>query len=618
MRYADIVLPLAQPLYTFAVAEGVTLCEGMAVVVPFGRSKIYTGIVWRLHDRRPDFKTVKTVSRVLYGTPLLDERQRRFWEWVADYYMCTLGEVMRVALPSLMKPSGHGEEEFAADEFRPRREWFVALAGEALTADGLAAALERMGRRAPRQREALEELAALAPDGAEVARSRLAADRTALALLVKKGLLTCIEREVAPGPVTGGAQFRLPTLSAAQRKAAEEIRAVFADRATVLLRGVTGSGKTEIYMHFAAEVLARGGQVLLLVPEIALTAQLVDRLRQVFGERVIAYHSKLTDRKRTELYLRLRDSAGGELVIGARSAIFLPLRRLELVVVDEEHDPSYKQTDPAPRYQARDCAVLMTRLLGCRTLLGSATPSLESYLNAATGKYGSVVLAERYGPSRMPQILVSDTIRAVKRGERHAHFNKLLLDRMEETLGGGGQAMLFQNRRGFAPYVECRECGWTARCPDCNVTLTLPQGKRSYGLSLLRSYGACSGQVPPLPGDRTRADGLRDGKGRGGDRPRFPRGAGRPARPRQRYLRACFPADRRGLRPGRRRYSGGDADDYQRIRFRRRGAGRCAQRRQSAQQSRFPFGGACIPTADAGGRPRRSARKSRNGRDPDR
>jgi len=214
MRYADIVLPLAQPLYTFAVAEGVTLCEGMAVVVPFGRSKIYTGIVWRLHDRRPDFKTVKTVSRVLYGTPLLDERQRRFWEWVADYYMCTLGEVMRVALPSLMKPSGHGEEEFAADEFRPRREWFVALAGEALTADGLAAALERMGRRAPRQREALEELAALAPDGAEVARSRLAADRTALALLVKKGLLTCIEREVAPGPVTGGAQFRLPTLSA--------------------------------------------------------------------------------------------------------------------------------------------------------------------------------------------------------------------------------------------------------------------------------------------------------------------------------------------------------------------------------------------------------------------
>ena len=247
---------------------------------------------------------------MLYGTPLLDERQRRFWEWVADYYMCTLGEVMRVALPSLMKPSGHGEEEFAADEFRPRREWFVALAGEALTADGLAAALERMGRRAPRQREALEELAALAPDGAEVARSRLAADRTALALLVKKGLLTCIEREVASGPVTGGAQFRLPTLSAAQRKAAEEIRAVFADRATVLLRGVTGSGKTEIYMHFAAEVLARGGQVLLLVPEIALTAQLVDRLRQVFGERVIAYHSKLTDRKRTELYLRLRDSAG--------------------------------------------------------------------------------------------------------------------------------------------------------------------------------------------------------------------------------------------------------------------------------------------------------------------
>ena len=548
MRYADIVLPLAQPLYTFAVAEGVTLCEGMAVVVPFGRSKIYTGIVWRLHDRRPDFKTVKTVSRVLYGTPLLDERQRRFWEWVADYYMCTLGEVMRVALPSLMKPSGHGEEEFAADEFRPRREWFVALAGEALTADGLAAALERMGRRAPRQREALEELAALAPDGAEVARSRLAADRTALALLVKKGLLTCIEREVAPGPVTGGAQFRLPTLSAAQRKAAEEIRAVFADRATVLLRGVTGSGKTEIYMHFAAEVLARGGQVL-LVPEIALTAQLVDRLRQVFGERVIAYHSKLTDRKRTELYLRLRDSAGGELVIGARSAIFLPLRRLELVVVDEEHDPSYKQTDPAPRYQARDCAVLMTRLLGCRTLLGSATPSLESYLNAATGKYGSVVLAERYGPSRMPQILVSDTIRAVKRGERHAHFNKLLLDRMEETLGGGGQAMLFQNRRGFAPYVECRECGWTARCPDCNVTLTLHKGSG-------RMVCHYCGHTEPVPAKCpicrvTEPVPMGFGTERSRRRsPAFSPRRGSPGSTATALPRACFPADRRGLRPG--------------------------------------------------------------------
>lgn len=435
---------------------------------------------------------------------------------------------------------------------------------------------------------------------------------------MKKGLLTCIEREVAPGPVTGGAQFRLPTLSAAQRKAAEEIRAVFADRATVLLRGVTGSGKTEIYMHFAAEVLARGGQVLLLVPEIALTAQLVDRLRQVFGERVIAYHSKLTDRKRTELYLRLRDSAGGELVIGARSAIFLPLRRLELVVVDEEHDPSYKQTDPAPRYQARDCAVLMTRLLGCRTLLGSATPSLESYLNAATGKYGSVVLAERYGPSRMPQILVSDTIRAVKRGERHAHFNKLLLDRMEETLGGGGQAMLFQNRRGFAPYVECRECGWTARCPDCNVTLTLHKGSG-------RMVCHYCGHTEPVPAKCPHCRVTEP----------VPMGFG--TEKVEEEIARVFPEARvarldrdsvtseRAFRQIVEAFARGDDDILVGTQMITKGFDfggvelvGVLNADQSAQQSRFPLGGACVPTADAGGGPRRSARKSRNGRDPDR
>lgn len=476
MLYADIVLPLSQPLYTFAVAEGMALCEGQAVAVPFGRSKIYTGIVWRLHEQRPAFKTIKTIARTLYGAPLLDERQRHLWEWIADYYLCTLGEVMRVALPSLMKPSGSGEEEFAADEFHPRREWFIALAGEALSQEGLTAALERLGRRAPRQKEALEQITEAAPAGEETPRSALGIDRAALAALVNKGLVVCTEREIAPGEALRPARYHLPVLSSAQQTALKQVQTGFEEHSTVLLRGVTGSGKTEIYIHRIAQVLETGGQVLLLVPEIALTGQLVGRLERVFGDRVIAYHSKLTDRRRTETYLRLRSSAGGELVVGARSAIFLPLNRLGLIIVDEEHDASYKQSEPSPRYQARDCAVLMARLFGCRTLLGSATPSLESYTNAAAGKYGSVVLGERYGESQQPQILVSDTIRAVKRGERNTHFNKLLLDRMEESLAGGGQVMLFQNRRGFAPYIECRECGWTARCPNCNVTLTLHKG----------------------------------------------------------------------------------------------------------------------------------------------
>ena len=246
--------------------------------------------------------------------------------------------------------------------------------------------------------------------------------------------------------------------------------------ATVLLSGETGSGKTEIYIHLIAEVLADGGDVLMLVPEIALTTQLIERMERIFGSRVTPYHSKLTDRKRTETYLRLNGSSGGEFVVGVRSSLFLPLRHLRLIVVDEEHDASYKQADPAPRYGARDCAVVLARLCGGRAVLGSATPSLETWLNAESGKYGRAVLAERYGGAQPPQIVVSDTLRAVKRGERRIHFNKLLLDRMEETLARGGQVMLFQNRRGFAPYVECRECGWTARCPDCNVTLTLHKG----------------------------------------------------------------------------------------------------------------------------------------------
>lgn len=498
MLYADIILPLAQPAFTFAVPEGVRLEAGQAVAVPLGRSKIYTGIVWRVHDRRPDFKTLKSVSRTLYGAPLVDERMRALWEWIADYYMCSLGEVMRAALPSLMKPSGRSEAEFAGEEFRPRTERYASLAAELRDEARLHGIFERLARRAPRQYEALLEIASAggtpdpadgtdAPDAAapvfrgapfagEVPCRLLRAERPVLHALESKGFITCSERErTAAEPRS--AQFLLPELSAAQAAAAASVRRQFAaGMRTVLLHGATGSGKTEIYIHLIAEVLADGGDVLMLVPEIALTTQLIERMERIFGSRVTPYHSKLTDRKRTETYLRLNGSSGGEFVVGVRSSLFLPLRHLRLIVVDEEHDASYKQADPAPRYGARDCAVVLARLCGGRAVLGSATPSLETWLNAESGKYGRAVLAERYGGAQPPQIVVSDTLRAVKRGERRIHFNKLLLDRMEETLARGGQVMLFQNRRGFAPYVECRECGWTARCPDCNVTLTLHKG----------------------------------------------------------------------------------------------------------------------------------------------
>ena len=492
--YADIVLPLAQPAYTFAVPEGMHVAEGTAVAVQFGPRKFYTGVVWRVHDRRPPFRTIKSIQRVLYDAPLLSAQQKALWEWIAAYYMCSAGEVMRVALPSLMKPSGDTEEEFAEDEFRPRTECYVALARELHDEGRLHEVFEKLGRRAPKQYEALLEIASAGDETristGEVARRLLRTDYAVLHALERKGHIVCTERERTVE--RGGSAFRLPELTAPQREALGSLREQFAEKPAALLHGVTGSGKTEIYIHLIAETLARGGDVLLLVPEIALTAQLIGRMERIFGSRVTPYHSKLTNRRRTETYLRLNRSQGGEFVVGVRSSIFLPLRHLQLIIVDEEHDASYKQADPAPRYNARDCAVVMARLWGGRTLLGSATPSLETWLNAEGGKYGRTVLAERYGDARPPEIFVSDTIRAAKRGERHAHFNKLLLDKMEETLGRGEQVMLFQNRRGFSPYVECSQCGWTARCPHCNVTLTYHKG----GARLVCHY---CGYTVPVP-----------------------------------------------------------------------------------------------------------------------
>ncbi len=474
-RYADVVLPLAQPAYTFAVPEGMELAAGCAVEVQFGPRKFHTGIVWRVHERRPDFKRIKPVQRPLYDRPLLTAAQMKLWEWVASYYMCSLGEVMRAALPSLMKPSADSRERFADEEFRPRTECYLSLAPELRDEERLHEVFEKLERRAPKQYEALLELVSAGDGGGlpegEVPRRLLQSDRAVLHVLERKGFVRAAEHERTAE--RGEAVFRLPQLTPHQQAALDELRRQFADgKATALLHGVTSSGKTEIYIHLIAEVLARGGDVLLLVPEIALTAQLIERMERIFGSRVTPYHSRLTDRQRSETYLRLNRSEGGEFVVGVRSSIFLPLARLQLIIVDEEHDASYKQAEPAPRYHARDCAVMMARIFGGRTLLGSATPSLETWLHASGGKYGRATLSERYGDARMPEIIVSDTLRAARRGERHAHFNKLLLDKIGETLGRGEQVMLFQNRRGFSPYVECTECGWTARCPDCNVTLT--------------------------------------------------------------------------------------------------------------------------------------------------
>ena len=325
-RYADIVLPLAQPAYTFAVPDGLSLAEGQAVAVQFGLRKFYTGVVWRVHDRRPDFKTVKSVSRILYDVPLLSAPMRSLWEWIASYYMCTLGEVMRVALPSLMKPSGDTEEEFSEEEFRPRTECYVALARELCDEERFHETLRTHRTSGPEAvrgaaRTGLGPATGRGIATGEVARRLLRADLSVLHTLERKGWITVTERERTVE--CGGSTFRLPELTPHQQQALSALRAAYAaGRSTALLQGITGSGKTEIYIHLIAEVLRSGGDVLLLVPEIALTAQLIERMERIFGSRVTAYHSKLTNRRRTETYLRLSRSEGASLssACGRRSS----------------------------------------------------------------------------------------------------------------------------------------------------------------------------------------------------------------------------------------------------------------------------------------------------------
>ena len=460
-RYADIVLPLAQPAYTFAVGEGVEVCVGDAVAVQFGKNSVYTGIVWRLHDTPPAKGTAKPILKVLYDKPLLSELQMRFWEWIADYYICSVGEVMRVALPSIIKAKARCEDEF--EPYIPKRETTVNLLAEAFAAE----VREKMMRRAPKRYEAL---CSIEQAGGVLPRQAVELDAVALKALVKAGLVEMGERDYQLD--SEWSKTMLPKLSAVQTKALEELQNGLADKRVALLHGVTSSGKTEIYTHLIEERLAKGEDVLFLVPEISLTTQLVERMRGLFGESVTVYHSKLTPQQRTRLYTDMLSSESGNFVVGARSALFLPYKKLGLVVVDEEHDSSYKQSEPNPRYNGRDAAIMLASMHNAKCVLGSATPSLESYANHLSGKYAYTRLTERYGGVEMPDIVISDTVRNVKRNERKLHFNKELLDGIAERLESNEQVILFQNRRGYSPYLECPSCGWSARCPHCNVTLS--------------------------------------------------------------------------------------------------------------------------------------------------
>lgn len=476
MLYAQVVLPLAQPAYTFEVDEKLGVVVGDAVVVQFGSSRYYTGIVWSLSEQRPDYPRLKSVIRKLYSFPLLTPKAMELWEWIADYYMSTLGEVMRIALPSLAKPSASTLSELDERSIEPSKQTYIALAEELCTEEALAAYVAKYSRRAPRRTEAMDAIAALAAErGARdgfVPRAMVDIDAGMLSTLRSKSLIRSELRLREPSTPVAPSDFLLPRLSSAQDAALRGIRSAHSEGRVALLHGITGSGKTEIYIHLIADELSRGRDVMLLVPEIVFTSQLVERLERIFEGRITTYHSRLTPSRRGQVYLRLACASGGELIVGVRSALFLPMLHPGLIIVDEEHDPSYKQSDMSPRYNGRDCAVIMGRIYGASVVLGSATPSLESYVNALSGKYGYVELNERWGDAELPEVVVSDTLRAVKRGERRIHFNRELLDAVETSLNGGEQVILFQNRRGYAPYMQCRTCGYSPRCPRCNVTLT--------------------------------------------------------------------------------------------------------------------------------------------------
>ena len=473
MLYAQVVLPLAQPMYTFSLEESLAVEVGDAVVVQFGSFRFYTGIVWSISKERPDLKRIKPILRKLYSTPLVTPKLQQLWEWVADYYMCTVGEVMRVAMPSLAKPTASSLAEIDERTIDAPTESYIALKASLRSEEALLEYHEAH-RRAPRRLETMDRIAALAVErSAEdgfVPRRLVDAEAVHIADLRRRGLI--VEESRVVGLVNSANDFLLPKLSEAQGRTLDAIHAAHNDNKVALLHGVTGSGKTEIYIHLIAETLARGRDVLMLVPEIVITSQLIERLERIFEGRTTTYHSRLTQYRRGKTYLRLAASSGGELVVGVRSALFLPLKNLGLVVVDEEHDTGYKQNDPSPRYNARDAAVVLSCLMDAHVVLGSATPSLESYANALSGKYAYAPLMERWGDGVLPEVVISDSLRALKRGERKTHFNLDLLQNIERSLADGEQVMLFQNRRGYSPYMQCTTCGYSPRCPHCNVTLT--------------------------------------------------------------------------------------------------------------------------------------------------
>ena len=538
--FIDVILPLPlQKRFTYAIteAEANFLEEGMRVAVPFGKSKVYTAITAAIHQNPPQVYEAKPINQILDKNPLVTKHQLKFWTWIASYYMCAEGDVLKAALPGAfllesesivelkkdanIEEAEVGDEEYLViealqrqssvkiqevmkildkktvlpiinalvqkelvvlnqeiyEQYKPKKIRFVRLNPDYDNEASMHQLLDEL-EKAPKQKEALLSFFSIKAQHKKPLKVKDLSDKSGVSAaiiksLIKKKILEEFYEKTDRVTFSGESSQTGIQLSEIQQKAFSEIEVGLQDQDVCLFHGITSSGKTEIYIKLIEKVIENGQQALYVLPEIALTTQLIERLRAYFGDKVLVYHSKYSVNERVEVYRHiLEDSEKARIVIGARSSIFLPFANLGLVVVDEEHETSFKQFDPAPRYHARDAAVVLANLFKAKTVLGSATPSLESYFNAQHHKYAFVELNRRYGNVLEPEIEIVDIKTKYKKKEMKGHFSDRMLAEIKETLDVGEQVILFQNRRGFSPVLECNTCGHSPQCPNCDVSLT--------------------------------------------------------------------------------------------------------------------------------------------------
>lgn len=474
----DVILPLAiADVYTYRVPTEMDCPSvGMRVLVPLAKKQI-TGVVYRYHQGAlPNSVTIRDLIDVLDDTPVVTTYQLQLWEWMAKYYMCTLGEILSAALPA----------GIIDDNYTALRMQYVRLNTHLHDEKSVQEVLDGL-HRAKAQEKLLRAFLSLASDySAEVERRTLleksGVGSATLRVMIDKHIFCEEERVVSRLRQYAGCLLPLHTLDSQQQKAYEAINRIWKTKQVVLLHGVTSSGKTEVYIHIIKEFLQQGKQILYLVPEIALTTQLTERMHAVFGERVVVYHSRFSSAERVEIYRQLLASDAqtsmGKLIIGARSAVLLPFSNLGLVIVDEEHEMSYKQQDPAPRYHARSVGIILSQQHNAKVLLGTATPSIESYHNAMEGKYGLVEMKDRFQGIQLPKITLIDLQRQYHRKEMYGHLADPVVFRMREELARGKQVIVFQNRRGYAPFLQCPTCGEVPKCGNCDVSMTYHKSRQ--------------------------------------------------------------------------------------------------------------------------------------------